>query len=196
MPRLVAPLLAVLTATTAVVGTGLATPSPAAAAVVLDCSAGPVAITDSTEDYVLTGVCGTVTIAASNVTVSLSGATRLDISGANVDVVSSGPVDVISLSDAVSSVRAPQARLAKIVSSNVTLRVDRLDSLKVTGANNTVTATKGTKAKVKGANNQLTYTKLRKLVIKGANNHAKVRKGRTSVTVRGPNNVVHVHRPA
>ena len=43
-------------------------PSPAQAAVIIDCSAGPVTITSSTEAYVLTGACSTVTVAASNVT--------------------------------------------------------------------------------------------------------------------------------
>ena len=59
-------------------------PAPAHAVVTIDCSAGPVTITGSTEAYVLTGACSTVTVAASNVTVALAGAARMDISGANV----------------------------------------------------------------------------------------------------------------
>ena len=80
MPRLLALLpAAALTAAALTIA-----PSPAHAAVTIDCSTGPVTITGSTEAYVLTGACSTVTVAASNVTVALAGAARMDISGATV----------------------------------------------------------------------------------------------------------------
>lgn len=189
MSRSPALLVAALTGLTFTV-----TPTAAQATTTIDCSAGPVVITSSTEDYVLTGVCSDVTVDASNVTVGLPGAARLTISGANVDVASTGPLGALTLTDAVSEVTAPRAGSAKVLSSNVTLRIATIGSLQVTGANNIVKATRGDTAKVRGSNNRLTYTRLKRLVIRGANNRARVRQGRTAVTVRGANNVVRVHK--
>lgn len=173
-----------------------AIPSTAHAVVTVDCSTGPVAITDSTEDYVLTGDCGEVDVDASNVTIKLAGATRMSISGANVTVTSTGPIETLTLTEAVSQVTAPRATTATVRSSNVTLRIAALDAVVLKGANNTVRADQGDSAKVRGSNNRLTYNRLAELKIRGANNKAVVRKGRTSVAVHGPNNVVRVHRRA
>lgn len=182
-----------LTAALLGLGVGL-TPTAAQAEVIIDCSTGPVSITGSTEDYVLTGRCSDVTVNASNVALTLSNASRLHITGANVTVASSGPIDALTLTDAVSEVTAPRAGTARVLSSNVRLTIGTLGSLQIRGSNNVVRAQKGTVAKVRGSNNRLTYTRLKKLVVNGANNRAKVREGRTTVTVRGANNVVRVHK--
>ena len=172
-----------------------ATSSPAQAAVTLDCSTGPVTITSSTEDYVLTGACSNVTVTASNVTVALAGAARLDISGANVDVTSTGPIDT-GLADRrrLDECLLPPPAPQRSAPATWRYKIDALDSVKMIGSNNSVKATSGTTVKVKGANNRLVYTKLENLVIKGANNKATVKKGATKVSVKGPNNVVRVHK--
>lgn len=182
---------------TAVLGLGIAAiPTAAHATQTIDCSDGPGTITESTEDYVLVGDCSDVDVDASNVTIRMQSATRLRITGSNVRVTSSGPIGTLVLTDAVSTVIAPRTETAKVLSSNVKLRIDVIGGLLVKGANNTVRATKGDTAKVRGSNNRLTYDRLDALTVKGANNHAVVRKGRTSVAVHGPNNVVRVNRRA
>ncbi|QIG43404.1 DUF3060 domain-containing protein [Nocardioides anomalus] len=128
--------------------------SPAHAEVTLDCAGGPVAITSSTESYVLTGACSTVRISASNVDVTLPGASRVEITGANVTVVSAGSLDVVTVREANNTVRAPRGGAATIKGANNTLRYDKLERLVIRGANNRATVRQGkTKVSVSGANN-------------------------------------------
>lgn len=47
---------------------------------------------------------------------------------------------------------------------------------------------------MRGANNSVRYATLAKLKVIGANNLAKVTKGSTKVTVKGPNNVIRVKK--
>lgn len=169
----------VATAAALLAGSLLAVAPPAQAAVAVQCNGSPVVLEESTETYVLSGECTTVTVTGSNVNATMPAAAKLVVKGSNVKVTS--------------------GRLGKVTvkASNVRVKVEgKAGPARVVGSNNLVKAVKGKRIKIVGSNNEARYTRLASLKIKGANNLAVVKKGKTKVKVRGANNRVRVNRRA
>jgi Protein of unknown function (DUF3060) len=220
--------------------------SPAHADMSVDCTLGPVLLSDSNESYQLVGACSTVTVTAANADVTMTSAQILVVDTSNTtvmagpvgsltasggnNVVSVGDVDTIAVAGGNHDVTAAAVGAVDLTGGNLGLTSVSLGSLTVTaganldlrtrslgravlngsnsvldvagpagpvrlvGSNNDVLVDDGTKLRVRGSNNLVRYDTLERLVIKGANNTATVRKGRTTVSVKGPNNSVRVHK--
>ncbi|WP_418060045.1 DUF3060 domain-containing protein [Pimelobacter simplex] len=146
--------LATLAPAALVAGLTLGVPTPARAAVAVDCSTGPVTLTESTEVYTLGGACRDVRVTGSNVTVSLASATSLTITGSNTRVVASGALGPVLVKAANSAVTARTGTTVKIKGANNKVVFRKLRKVVVRGANNVVRVKAGkTSVKVRGANN-------------------------------------------
>ena len=185
--------------------------APARADVVVDCSAGPVVVSQSNEVVEVVGTCSTVTVTAVNSLVRVASAARLALDGSNNqvstgdvgvldvvgdnNVVTTRAVDRAQVSGSNGSLDAASIGRATLVGDNGSVTVTgRLGVAIIEASNGRVEARTGHKVVVRGSNYGVRFVRLDTVVVTGSNNGVRVAKGSTRVRNSGPNSGVEVHR--
>lgn len=140
----------------------VAVASPAdAATTTVDCSAGPVTLRGSGETYALTGDCSRVTVAGSNLTVTLGSAEKV-VLRTSTSRLRADDAGVLRVTGATNRITVAKARSLTLRGASNRVALTRVPTVTVRGASNRVVVRQGrTQVKVVGASNVVTVPKKR-----------------------------------
>lgn len=204
--------LGLATAVTAALGL-TASPAQSDVAIPVNCSDGDVTIEWDNLSYELRGTCGEVRILASNTQVTMPTATRVVVRGQDNVVTSKSlrtlvvrggdqrisPTSVRTLRvSSPGSVVAVEGLLehARLQENRSTVRAGQVSELVVEGNGHRVRTGRGYDTRIEGNRNDVRLDWLDELVVVGDGNDGVVRRGETTLRVRGQRNHIEVNRLA